>query len=45
MRESTDKAIVMSGGAKLLELGFFLRRMDNMLMDLLADHNKPFQAA
>ena len=28
----------MSGGAKLLELGFFLRRMDNMLMDLLADH-------
>jgi uroporphyrinogen decarboxylase len=38
LRESTDKAIVMSGGAKLLELGFFLRRMDNMLMDLLADH-------
>ncbi len=38
LRDSTDKAIVMSGGAKLLELGFFLRRMDNMLMDLLADH-------
>lgn len=38
LRESTDRAIVMSGGAKLLELGFFLRRMDNMLMDLLADH-------
>jgi len=38
LRRSTDKAIVMSGGAKLLELGFFLRRMDNMLMDLLADH-------
>ena len=37
LRESTDKAIVMSGGAKLLELGFFLRRMDNFLMDLLAD--------
>ena len=37
LRESTDKAIVMSGGAKLLELGFFLRRMDNLLMDLLAD--------
>jgi len=36
-RESTDRAIVMSGGAKLLELGFFLRRMDNFLMDLLAD--------
>ena len=39
LRESTDKAIVMSGGAKFLELGFFLRRMDNMLMDLLADHD------
>lgn len=38
LRESTDKAIVMSGGVKFLELGFFLRRMDNMLMDLLADH-------
>lgn len=38
LRNSSDKAIVMSGGAKLLELGFFLRRMDNMLMDLLADH-------
>jgi len=37
LRKSTDKAIVMSGGAKLLELGFFLRRMDNFLMDLLAD--------
>jgi len=38
LRKSTDKAIVMSGGVKFLELGFFLRRMDNMLMDLLADH-------
>ena len=38
LRNSTDKAIVMSGGAKLLELGFFLRRMDNLLMDLMADH-------
>ncbi len=38
LRESTNRAIVMSGGAKLLELGFFLRRMDNMLMDLLANH-------
>ncbi|MEN8227093.1 MAG: uroporphyrinogen decarboxylase family protein [Bacteroidota bacterium] len=38
LRSSTHKAIVISGGAKLLELGFFLRRMDNMLMDLLADH-------
>ncbi|MEN8200951.1 MAG: uroporphyrinogen decarboxylase family protein [Bacteroidota bacterium] len=38
LRNSSQRAIVMSGGAKLLELGFFLRRMDNMLMDLLADH-------
>jgi len=38
LRETSDKAITMSGGAKILELGFFLRRMDNMLMDLLADH-------
>jgi len=37
LRRSTDRAIVMSGGAKLLELGFFLRRMDNLLMDLLTD--------
>lgn len=37
LRASTERAIVMSGGAKLLELGFFLRRMDNLLMDLLAD--------
>ncbi len=38
LRRSTDRAIVMSGGVKLLETGFFLRRMDNLLMDLLADH-------
>ncbi|HER09898.1 MAG TPA: methyltransferase [Bacteroides sp.] len=38
LRASTDRALVMSGGVKLLELGFFLRRMDNLLMDLLADH-------
>lgn len=37
LRDSTDKAIVMSGGVKLLELGFFLRRMDNFLLDLLSD--------
>jgi len=37
LRETTDKAIAMSGGVKLLELGFFLRRMDNFLMDLLVD--------
>ncbi len=39
LRNSTDRALVMSGGAKLLELGFFLRRMDNLLMDLLADQD------
>jgi uroporphyrinogen decarboxylase len=38
LKEKSEKAILMSGGAKLLEIGFFLRRMDNMLMDLLADH-------
>ncbi|HDS06606.1 MAG TPA: methyltransferase, partial [Bacteroides sp.] len=38
LRASTERAIVMSGGAKLLEMGFFLRRMDNLLMDLLADY-------
>ena len=37
LRRSTDRAIVMSGGVKLLEMGFFLRRMDNLLLDLLAD--------
>jgi len=39
LRDTSDKAITMSGGAKLLELGFFLRRMDNLLMDLLSDQD------
>ncbi len=39
LRNSTDRALVMSGGVKLLELGFFLRRMDNFLMDLLTDQD------
>jgi len=30
----------MSGGVKLLELGFFIRRMDNFLMDLMTDEAK-----
>ena len=34
LKKSSNKALVMSGGAKLLELGFFIRRMDNFLMDL-----------
>ncbi len=37
IKKSTGKALVMSGGVKLLELGFFLRRMDNFLTDLLTD--------
>ena len=40
LREETDKALVMSGGVKLLELGFFTRRMDNFLTDLLVDREK-----
>ncbi len=40
LKESSGKALVMSGGAKLLELGFFIRRMDNFLMDLMTDQDK-----
>ena len=40
LKEETGKALVMSGGVKLLELGFFTRRMDNFLMDLLVDRDK-----
>ncbi len=40
LKESTGKAMVMSGGVKLLELGFFIRRMDNFLMDLMLDEPK-----
>jgi len=40
LKKSSDKALVMSGGVKLLELGFFIRRMDNFLMDLLTDQDK-----
>jgi uroporphyrinogen decarboxylase len=40
LKDSTDKALVMSGGVKLLELGFFIRRMDNFLMDLMTDEGK-----
>ena len=39
-KESTGKALVMSGGVKLLELGFFIRRMDNFLTDLMMDEPK-----
>jgi uroporphyrinogen decarboxylase len=40
LREETGKALVISGGVKLLELGFFARRMDNFLTDLLVDREK-----
>jgi uroporphyrinogen decarboxylase len=40
LKESSNKALVMSGGVKLLELGFFIRRMDNFLMDLMMDQAK-----
>ena len=40
LKESTGKAMVMSGGVKLLELAFFIRRMDNLLMDMLIEPEK-----
>ncbi len=40
LRGSAKKALVMSGGVKLLEYGFFIRRMDNFLMDLIVDEKK-----
>ena len=40
LKKTSDKALVMSGGAKLLELGFFIRRMDNFLTDLLTEQDK-----
>ena len=30
----------MSGGVKLIEMGFFLRRMDNFLTDILTEPYK-----
>ena len=38
--KSTNKALVISGGVKLLELGFFIRRIDNFLMDIITDKEK-----
>ena len=40
LKDTTNKALVMSGGVKLLELGFFIRRMDNLLMDLMTEEAK-----
>jgi uroporphyrinogen decarboxylase len=40
LKDTTNKALLMSGGVKLLEMGFFIRRMDNFLMDLMIDEGK-----
>ena len=40
MKKNSDRAIVMSGGVKILETGFFLRRMDNLFMDLMLEPDK-----
>jgi len=37
LRESTDKAIMITAGCNLFEWGTFLRKLDNFLMDLLAE--------
>ena len=37
LRESTDRAIMVVVGCNLFEWGTFLRRMDNFLMDLVAE--------
>ncbi|MGI6339286.1 MAG: uroporphyrinogen decarboxylase family protein [Bacteroidales bacterium] len=40
LKKTSGKAIVMSGGVKLIEMGFFLRRMDNFLTDILTEPYK-----
>jgi uroporphyrinogen decarboxylase len=37
LRESTDKALMITCGCNLFEWGTFLRKLDNFLMDLLAE--------
>lgn len=37
LRESTDKALMITCGCNLFEWGTFLRRMDNFLMDIYSD--------
>jgi uroporphyrinogen decarboxylase len=37
LRETTDKALLVVCGCNLFEWGTFLRRMDNFLMDIIAD--------
>lgn len=40
LRESTDRALMIVCGCNLFEWGTFLRRMDNFLMDLVADPDR-----
>jgi len=40
LKKSTNKALLMSGGVKLLEYVFFIRRMDNFLMDMITDEER-----
>jgi len=37
LKQKTDKALLLGIGCNLFEWGTFIRRMDNFLMDLLAD--------
>lgn len=37
LRATTDRALMISAGCNLFEWGTFLRRMDNFLMDLVAE--------
>ena len=37
LRQSTDKALMITCGCNLFEWGTFLRRMDNFLMDIYSD--------
>ena len=37
LKKNTDKALLLGIGCNLFEWGTFIRRMDNFLMDLLAD--------
>jgi uroporphyrinogen decarboxylase len=40
LRQTTDKAIMIAFGANLFEWSAYLRRMDNTLMDLVAEPDK-----
>jgi uroporphyrinogen decarboxylase len=40
LRQSTDRALMLVIGCNLFEWGTFLRRMDNFLMDLVADQGR-----